>query len=97
MFLAKVYITLKPMVNDPQGLTVLGALKQLGFATTSQVRVGKYLEVSIDEPQREAAAQRVEQMCKQLFANPVIEQFRYELEELPGEALDPPLSFPAAR
>ena len=82
MFLARIYVTLKPTVNDPQGLTILGGLKTLGFDTVSRVRAGKYLEVSLDEPQRQAAAQQVEEMCRQLLANPVIEEYHYELEEV---------------
>ena len=82
MYLAKVYVTLKPTVNDPQGLTVLGALKNLGFSSVEDVRVGKYLEVRIDAtdgPQAEVAAT---DMCQKLLANPVIEEFRVEVEEL---------------
>ncbi|HEY8489991.1 MAG TPA: phosphoribosylformylglycinamidine synthase subunit PurS, partial [Dehalococcoidia bacterium] len=49
MFLAKVYVTLKPTVNDPQGLTVRGGLQSLGFGTVQDVRVGKYMEIRLDE------------------------------------------------
>ena len=80
-FLAKVSVTPKPTVNDPQGNTVLAALKSLGFAGTSRVRIGKYLEVSLEASNRAEAMHRLEEMCRQLLANPVIEQFRFELEE----------------
>ena len=80
MFLAKIYITLKPGVNDPQGLTIQGGLHQLGFETVSDVRAGKYMEVSLEEQDREEAGLRVTQMCEQLLANPIIEEFRFELE-----------------
>ena len=83
MFLAKVYVTLKPTVNDPQGLTVLGGLKNLGFASVDDVRVGKFLEVRVNEPNRAAAEARVTEMCRQLLANPIIEEFRFDLEDLP--------------
>jgi phosphoribosylformylglycinamidine synthase len=79
MFLAKVYVTLKSAVNDPQGLTVMGALKQLGFNTASNVRIGKYLEVWLDETNQKDAEKRVEEMCKQLFSNPVIEEYHYDI------------------
>ena len=82
MYLAKVFVTLKPTVNDPQGLTVLGALKTLGFASVEGVRLGKYLEIKIDETERSRAEDLVSDMCRKLLANPVIEEFRYELEEL---------------
>lgn len=82
MYLAKVYITLKPTVNDPQGLTVLGALRNLGLSTVNDVRVGKYLEVRVDETERSRAFNLVEEMCDKLLANPVIEEYRFDLEEL---------------
>ena len=83
MYLAKIYVTLKPTVNDPQGLTVLGSLKQLGFAPVADVRVGKYLEVQVDEADRSRAEALVADMCQKLLANPVIEEFRFDLAELP--------------
>ena len=83
MFLARVYIALKPTVNDPQGQTVLGSLRTLGFESTESVRVGKYIEVRVREPDRESAGRAVEDMCRRLLANPVIEQYRFDLEELP--------------
>ena len=82
MFLAKVFVTLKPTVNDPQGLTVMGGLKTLGFESVQSVRLGKYLEVQINESERARAEAQVSEMCRKLLANPVIEEFSYELEEL---------------
>ncbi len=83
MFLARVYVTLKPTVNDPQGLTIRGGLHSLGFDTVESVRAGKYLEIKIDIPEKAAAEERVTEMCRKLLANPVIEDFRFELEEQP--------------
>ena len=80
MFLARVYITLKPSVNDPQGLTIQGGLKMLGFDTVRQVRMGKFLELQLEEESRTAAEARVDEMCRKLLANPVIEDYRFELE-----------------
>lgn len=82
MYLAKVYVTLKPTVNDPQGLTVKGGLHTLGFASVKSVRVGKYIEIKIEEKDRLKAEERVREMCRKLLANPVIEDFRFELEQL---------------
>ena len=82
MFLARVYVTLKPSVNDPQGLTIHGGLKMLGFNSVQQVRMGKFLEIQLEEPNREAAEARVDQMCRKLLANPVIEDYRFDLEAL---------------
>ncbi len=83
MFLAKVIVTLKPTVNDPAGLTVSGGLQTLGFDSVESVRLGKYLEVKIDQSDRAAAEAQVGEMCEKLLANPVIEEFRFHLEELP--------------
>ena len=80
MFLAKIYVTLKPTVNDPQGLTVLGGLKNLGFDTVDRVRVGKYIELRVDEPDRDKAEKSASEMCRRLLSNPVIEDFRFDLE-----------------
>jgi phosphoribosylformylglycinamidine synthase len=85
-FLARVYVTLKPTVNDPQGITVKSGLHTLGFAGVTGVRVGKYLEVQIEAASQDEAARRVQEMCKQLLANPVIEQFRFDLELVAGQA-----------
>ena len=82
MFLARVYVTLKPTVNDPQGRTVLGGLKSLGFASVAEVRAGKYLEIKVQESERKQAEAQVEEMCDKLLANPVIEEYRFELEEV---------------
>ncbi len=84
MFLAKVYVTLKPTVNDPQGLTVKGGLHSLGFESVENVRVGKYLEIRVAETDRGRAEARVHDMCRDLLANPIIEDYRFELEEAGG-------------
>jgi phosphoribosylformylglycinamidine synthase len=81
-YVAKVYVSLKPTVNDPQGLAVLGALKTLGYHGVEGVRVGKYLEVRLEAADQEAARQAVEKMCQQLLANPVIEEFHFEVQAL---------------
>ena len=90
MFLARIYVNLKETVNDPQGLTVLGSLRHLGFPTVSDVRVGKYLQVRIDEPDIASAHAKITEMCQQLLANPVIEEFNFVLEE------ETPLTSPSA-
>ena len=79
MYLARVYVTLKPTVNDPQGLTVLGALHSLGFSSAKDVRAGKYLEIRIEEEDEVKAEAQVQEMGHKLLANPVIEEFRFEL------------------
>jgi phosphoribosylformylglycinamidine synthase len=86
MFLARVYVTLKPTVNDPQGLTIRGGLHSLGFQAVKSVRAGKYMEIRVDAPDRAQAETQVAEMCRKLLANPVIEDFRFELEEAPISA-----------
>ena len=81
MYLAKVYITLKPTVNDPQGLTIKVALHNLGFPNVESVRAGKYIEIKINESDPAKVKEQVEEMCRQLLANPVIENFRFELDK----------------
>ncbi len=82
MYLSKVYITLKPTVNDPQGLTIKGALHTLGFNNVEEVRAGKYIEIKISANNLEKAQAELQDMCKKLLANPVIENFRFDLEEI---------------
>ena len=94
LYLARIYVTLKPTVNDPQGQTVLGSLRNLGFSPVADVRVGKYLEVRVDEADASRAEAMVTEMCQKLLANPVIEQFRFDLEAVPAAVggQNPPLS-----
>jgi phosphoribosylformylglycinamidine synthase subunit PurS len=78
--IARVIVTPKPVVNDPQGITVKQGLATLGFREVSDVRVGKYIEVSLDAANENEARQRVEAMCRQLLANHVIEDFHFDIE-----------------
>ena len=83
-YLARVDITLKPAVNDPQGNTIRDALHALGFNEVAAVRAGKYMEIRVDAPDKGKAEAQVTEMCKKLLANPVIEDFRFEVEEASG-------------
>jgi phosphoribosylformylglycinamidine synthase len=76
---AKVHITLKNGVLDPQGKAVQHALTSLGFAGVDDVRQGKYIELDLAETDKEAARAKVDQMCKTLLANTVIENYQVEL------------------
>lgn len=86
MYLARVYVTLKPTVNDPPGLTIRGGLHSLGFRSVDSVRSGKYMEIRLDAPDRAVAEAQVTEMCRKLLANPVIEDYRFEVEEAPATA-----------
>ncbi len=79
MYLARIYVTLKPAVNDPQGLTVRGGLRSLGFAGVQEVRVGKYMEVRLDTADEAEARRQVDDMSRRLLSNPVIEDYRFDL------------------
>jgi len=81
VFLARVYVTLKPTVNDPQGLTIKGGLHSLGFDSVQSVRAGKYMEIRVNAPNKADAEAAVTEMCKKLLSNPVIEEFRVEVGE----------------
>jgi phosphoribosylformylglycinamidine synthase subunit PurS len=81
IYRAEVFVTLKPVVNDPAGLTIRGGLKALGFDSVTDVRAGKYLVVTLDELNEAQARGRVEEMARQLLANEVIEDFRVELQD----------------
>jgi phosphoribosylformylglycinamidine synthase subunit PurS len=80
MFRAEVFVTLKPVVNDPAGLTIRGGLHALGFESVTEVRTGKYLVLTLDEPDEVRARARVEEMAQQLLANAVIEDYRIEVQ-----------------
>ena len=79
MYLAKVFVTLKPSVSDPQGLTILGGLQSLGFDTVDDVRAGKYMEIRLEEGSESVASACIEEMCSKLLANPIVEDYRFEL------------------
>lgn len=81
-FLARVYVTLKPTVNDPPGLVIADGLRSLGFTEVEGVRAGKYIEVRLTAASAEAARGRIDSMCDKLLANPVIESYRFDVEEV---------------
>jgi len=76
---ARVHITLKNGVLDPQGKAVQNALSSLGFDGVKDVRQGKFIEIELTETDKSAAQASVEQMCKTLLANTVIENYQVEL------------------
>jgi phosphoribosylformylglycinamidine synthase PurS subunit len=77
---AKIHVTLKQGILDPQGKAIEHALDSLGFKNTANMRVGKYMEVDVNEPDRAKADAQVKAMCEKLLANTVIEDYRYELQ-----------------
>ena len=77
---AKVYVTLKKGVLDPQGKAVIGALDTLGFKEVKDLRVGKFVEIELEAPTKDEAKKRVKEMCEKLLANTVMEDFKIEVE-----------------
>jgi phosphoribosylformylglycinamidine synthase subunit PurS len=81
-WLARVRIVLKPVINDPQGRAIEGGLRSLGFADVRQVRAGKYLEIQIEAADAAEAQRQTDDMCRKLLANPIIEDYTFEVEKL---------------
>jgi len=77
---ARVYVTLKPSVFDPQGRVVAEALHTLGYGDVQDVRQGKFFELDIDAADRAEVEARVGEMAARLLANPVIESYRVEVQ-----------------
>ncbi|MFQ5663693.1 MAG: phosphoribosylformylglycinamidine synthase subunit PurS [Terriglobia bacterium] len=78
---ARVYVTLKKTVLDPQGQTIQQALAGLGYRSITEVRQGKVFDLELDGLTREQARAEVERMAREVLTNPVIEEYHYELEE----------------
>lgn len=77
---ARVYVTLKKGVLDPQGKAVMGALKSMSFNEVEDVRIGKFMEIELKDGPKEKEEARLKQMCENLLANTVIENYRIEIE-----------------
>jgi phosphoribosylformylglycinamidine synthase subunit PurS len=77
----KIFVSLKSGVLDPQGKAIERSLHTLGYNEVQDVRMGKYLECTVEAVSQEAADSRVREMCEKLLANPVIEDYRFEIEE----------------
>jgi len=82
MWLVKIYVTLKNGLLDSQGKATQNALESLGFKEVEEVRMGKFINIKMKGQNRQVVIQRVEEMGKKLLANPVIEDFNYEIEVL---------------
>ncbi|MDA0738996.1 MAG: phosphoribosylformylglycinamidine synthase subunit PurS [Nitrospirae bacterium] len=77
---AKIHVTLKSGILDPQGRAIQQSLATLGFSSVHDVRVGKFLEVELGDSDQSQAESQLKAMCEKLLANTVIEDYRYELE-----------------
>jgi phosphoribosylformylglycinamidine synthase subunit PurS len=93
-FQAYIYVTLRPSVLDPAGTAVESGLKQLGYEKVEKVRIGKYIELTLTADNEAQAREQLNFMCDRLLANPVIENYRFELtaieqvEDVHSEAIN---------
>jgi phosphoribosylformylglycinamidine synthase len=81
MYKVKVYVTLKESVLDPQGAAVKNSLNSLNYKEIADIRIGKYMELIVDKSDRNID-EVINEVCDKLLANPVIENYRYEVEEV---------------
>jgi phosphoribosylformylglycinamidine synthase len=78
-------VTLRPSVLDPAGVAVQSGLQQMGYTTVEQVRIGKYIELTIVSPDEKKARQDLNNICDQMLANTVIENYRFDLIEVESQ------------
>ncbi|MEI6381741.1 MAG: phosphoribosylformylglycinamidine synthase subunit PurS [Cyanobacteriota bacterium ELA615] len=76
---SKIYVTLRPSVLDPAGTAVRSGLLQLGYPSVEQVRIGKYIELTLAAENEQEASAQLDQICHELLANTVIENYRFEI------------------
>ena len=76
---AQIYVTLRPSVLDPAGTAVQSGLAQMGYENVEQIRIGKYIELMLQSADEATAREELEQICARLLANPVIENYRFDL------------------
>ena len=78
---ANVYVSLKKSVLDPQGKTIHGALRKMGYQGIADVRQGKYFEITLDGVAEATARQAIKRMAREVLTNPAIEEFHYSLDK----------------
>lgn len=83
-FKARIHTSLKKSVLDPQGQTTLHALESMGFKAAKSLRIGKYFELELEAETRAKAEECIHSMCDKLLHNPVIEEYSFEMQELPS-------------
>ena len=82
IYQAQIYVTLRPSVLDPAGTAVQSGLRHMGYDNVEQVRIGKYIELTLSAADEDAALNQIERMCNQLLVNPTIENYRVDLVEV---------------
>ena len=84
-YLAHIFVTLRPSVLDPAGTAVKSGLSHIGYDNVEQVRIGKYIELTLVADDEKTAKEQLDRMCDSLLANPVIENYRFDLKEVSVE------------
>ncbi len=79
---ARIYVTLRPSVLDPAGTAVQSGIKHMGYDNVEAVRIGKFIEMSLTADSEAAAKAQLDKVCDQLLANPVIENYCFELDQV---------------
>jgi len=82
LFVSRITVTLRKSILDPQGKAVEHGIHSLGYEAVEDVRIGKFIELSVDAPSRKEAEQVTRDVCQKLLANPVMEDYSFEVEEL---------------
>jgi phosphoribosylformylglycinamidine synthase len=82
LFLSRILVTLRKSILDPQGKAVAHAISTMGVKSVKEVRMGKYIEITFDGSSEAETRQATEEVCKKLLANPVMEDYRFEVERI---------------
>lgn len=85
MFESRIKITLRRSILDPQGKTVEHSIASLGYSSVRDTRIGKYIELRLDTDTEEEARKITEEICRKLLANPVMEDYEFEVVNLNGK------------
>jgi phosphoribosylformylglycinamidine synthase subunit PurS len=85
-WVVEVFVSLKPAVNDPQGLAIRDGLHMLGYDEVDDVRAGKYMQLHVNGDDQSTVESRVAEMCEKLLANTVIESYRFSVRPADGES-----------
>ena len=82
MYTAKIFVRHKKGILDPQGKTIKDALHSMKYSSVSEVKIGKLIDIRFEAKSLDDAKSKLNDMCKQLLANPVVEQYTFEIEEI---------------
>lgn len=85
MYLAKIKVTLRKSILDPQGKTVEHSIQSLGYKNIKDTRIGKYIELKLDASSEDEAKKVTEEVCSKLLANPVMEDYAFDIIKLNGK------------